>query len=211
MSSALRAFDPGREPAPPKKKRGRKLPNFLREPEAEHLLKVCRAQIASVSLCSSRRNAARRDEIIVCLGLFLGLRVSEICNLQIDHLDFSRGDCLVSQGKGAKDRYVPIKADLLPLFRAWAAGRAGNFLVTDRGEPMETITVYSRMVRLGKLAGLSRKLKPHTLRHTAAVRLIERGASIHEVRDFLGHSSIAITDVYLACNTDRLRAAVNRL
>ena len=272
-----------------KKRKGRKLPNFLRESEADKILAVCREQIDKTlelptiknttnaatgnwyqrqraiqayghvaplvrelnsqgltlqavadelnsrglrtrggalwgfsqvarvlerryGLCNSKLKAARADELIVHIGLFLGLRVSEIRNLSIEHLDLERRMCFVSQGKGSKDRYVPIPLGLVKLLRERIGDRKnGPLLMTRWGKRFPVITIQHRLCRLGKLAGLQRKLKPHTLRHSYAVRLIETGAGIHEVRDLLGHSDLSQTSIYLTCSPERLQAAADRL
>ena len=214
------ADGPTCDEAPAKKKReSQKLPNFLRLNEQAVLLAKCASEVALLPRTRSKKRlttgkrirAAKRDELIVHLGIRLGLRVSEIINLEIEHLDFAGGMALVYQGKGSRDRMIPIADDLSDRLQAWIGERtSGPVLLNDRGTKMSDVTILDRMRRLGKLAGIARHLKPHTLRHTAAVRMVETGAAINEVKEFLGHSSIATTDVYLHTVPERLRAAVNR-
>ncbi len=206
----LHLFDES-APPPKQKRHGRRLPNFLRESETEHLCKVALEQIDKAT-CPSKVRAAQVDQIIVVLGFFMGLRVSEISGLKIEHVDLDAKRCLVFQGKGAKDRYVPIPGRILGLLRAFIGERKEGLVITTRRDKrFRNETIEWRTARLGRLAGFAKKLKPHTARHTYAVRLLEKGASIHEIRDLLGHSSVAVSDVYLACSTDRLQAAVDRL
>lgn len=199
--------------APPAKRTPVKLPNFLSDGETEKLIETCRVlRQAAEHQAQSKRDAAARDELCVHLGLFAGLRVGEMCSLEIKRIDLAAGQLLVFQGKGAKDRYVPVSAKLAEVLRAAIGVSTDGLLMrTARGEALTVDTAEWRIERLGKLAGFGRKLKPHTLRHTFAVRLVNTGTPIHEVRDLLGHSSIAVTDVYLRCTTQRLRAAVDRL
>lgn len=193
------------------KKRRRKLPNFLRAQEQTLLLEFCRAQIVA-NLCPSKRDAALRDEVIVHLGLFCGLRVAEICALNVEHVDLAGATLFVCEGKGDKDRYVPIPARILPLLKNWVGARtSGAFLAATHNERLSPVTVRHRMERLGRLCGLTKKLKPHTLRHTAAVRLLEKGVDIETIREFLGHANLATTAHYLHCTAERLRAAVDLL
>ena len=206
----LRLFDSD-QPTSPKKKRSRRLPNFLRDEQANRLLSHCRIEIDAAT-CPSKVRAAHRDEIIVHLGLFLGLRVSEMIHLDVTHLDLAGGTCFVCQGKGDKDRYIPIPARFIDTFRAWVAGRtSGLLLQTSKGDALSIETIEWRMRRLGKIAGLERKLKPHTLRHSAAVRLLETGADVEVIREFLGHTNLATTAVYLHCTAERLRKAVDKM
>lgn len=197
----------------PKPRKPKKLPNFLSDLETEKLLETCAVlRQAAAHQAQSKRDAAARDELIVSLGLFAGLRVSEICNLDVLHIDLAAAQLLVFQGKGSRDRYLPINSKLIAVLQPAIGVRTdGPLMTTARGLPLTVETVEWRIKRLGKLAGFGRKLKPHTLRHTFATRLVNSGTPIHEVRDLLGHSSIAVTDVYLRCTTQRLRAAVDRL
>ncbi len=212
MTEPLKLFDESKpNPRQPKRRKAKKLPNFLRETELFHLLDICGVLIDAAKSPSARL-AAQRDRLIVHLGIYMGLRVSEISNLEIEHVDLGGRRCLVCQGKGSKDRYVPIHPKVAELLRAWINGRkAGHVLLTNRRRPMSTITVEYRMSRLGRLAGFGAKLKPHTLRHTGAVHLLESGADIHKVKEFLGHENIAVTNVYLHCTIEGLRDAVDRM
>ncbi len=205
----LRLFDEF-EPAQPKKRQGRRLPNFLRESETEHLCKVALDQIGKAT-CPSKVRAAKVDQIVVGLAFFMGLRISEISGLLIEQIDLPARRCLICQGKGGKDRYVPIPGRILGLLRSWVDQRTGLLISTRRGQRFCTETLEWRMARLGRLAGFTKKLKPHCGRHTFAIRLLEKGAGIHEVRDLLGHAGIGSTDVYLSCCPTRLQAAVDRL
>ena len=97
------------------------------------------------------------------LGLYLGLRISEILNLRVEELDLERGMCQVRCGKGDKDRAVPIPAKLLPELRAWCAGREGLLFASPRrsGRPICARTVQ-KMIRSAALrAGIFRKVTPH--------------------------------------------------
>ncbi len=202
----------GDEPPPaPKRRKGKKLPNFLIESESQHLLETCRVLVNGAK-STPLRVRALRDQLIVHLGIYMGLRVSEISNLKIEHVDLVSRRCLVFQGKGGKDRYVPIHVKVADLLITWMGDkRIGHVLLTNRKQPMAPVTIAYRMARLGRLAGFGAKLKPHTLRHTAAVRMLESGAGIHHVREFLGHENIAVTNVYLNGTVEGLRDAVDRM
>lgn len=192
----------------------RRLPNFLRQAEADALLAAAAgARLTAAS--PSKRRAAHLDEILLQTGLLLGLRVSELCKLDVQDLDLAARTAMVRAGKGDKDRCVPVPARLVALLEEWQ-GRgkkraAGPVFASPRGGRLASRTVQLRLAALGKRAGLPRRLKPHTLRHTFATRLLERGASIREVQELLGHSSVATTEVYTHTVPDRLRGAVDRL
>lgn len=186
--------------------RRRRLPNFLREPEMLTLLQVSQQMIDLSQTSSPRRHKRQRNHLALLLGLFLGLRVSEICKLKIEDLDLDKATCFVHQGKGDRDRIVPIPARIVEPLRAWIAGRTEGVLL---GLTIRTAQVA--IEQLGRKANLPRRLKPHTLRHTFATRLLEKGASIREVQELLGHASVATTEIYTHTAPDRLRSAVERL
>ena len=201
----------------PKRRRGRRLPNFLRVAEIEQLLAAAAAAVTAAHSPGKRR-AAQRDLCMVQTGLLLGLRVSELCKLQIENIDADGGFIAIVAGKGDKDRTLPLPARLVPILREWIATHRGGaragwlFPATAAGtRRMSPRTFQTRLATLGKAAGITKRCKPHGLRHTFATRLLESGAAIHEVSELMGHSSISTTQVYLHTVPERLRGAVDRL
>jgi integrase/recombinase XerD len=183
--------------------RRRRLPTFFRAKEAEALLGAAKSQ---------------RDRLIVLVGLYLGLRVSEMTKLRVEDVDLVERLAFVRQGKGDKDRYVPIPAGLVAPLRAWMGARQEGWLFPSRqgGGRLASRTVQLLIKRLAAAAGiagatLARKCTPHKLRHSYATRLLEAGATIREVQELLGHSSVATTEIYTHVNPGRLRGAVDRL
>lgn len=179
----------------------RRLPRSLPEAEARALLNA-----ASKS----------RDRLIVSCGLFLGLRVSEITRLEVPDLDLEAGVLLVREGKGGKDRSIPIPPSLVAELRNYLAGRGtGPVFPSPYGGALTTRAVQLLLKRLAVKAGIPdaekpRRIHPHRLRHSFAVRCLRSGADIIEVRDLLGHSSVSTTQIYLCSAPDRLRSAVDR-
>ena len=107
---------------------------------------------------------------------------------------------------------MPIPARLVEPLRVWIGARAaGPVFASPRGGKLSERTVQKRLRALGLKAELPRRLKPHTLRHTYATRLLERGANIREVQELLGHASVATTEIYTHVSADRLRKAVEAL
>lgn len=153
-----------------------------------------------------------RDGVAVRLTYLCGLRVSEVAALRVEHVDLDTGVLLVAQGKGAKDRYVPIPTKLRPPLGEWIGQRRGwVFPGRFPGRHVSARTLREAVDRLAREAGLSRHVSPHMLRHTYAVTLLRTGADIYEVKELLGHSSIQTTAVYLSVTADRLARAVDRL
>lgn len=195
----------------PKQRIGRKLPVFLRWEKAMELIAVARGEIAS-SRWQAKRQAAEIDLIILHLGLYLGFRVAEMCNILVKHFDFEARQAFVKEGKGKVDRFVPIAAAAFPVLAEWAQRRPPDdlFLRGPRGDPLYGRMVHWRMNRLGAKVGLPR-LHPHVLRHSAATRLVELGMHIRKIQKFLGHADIKVTARYLDCTTSDLREEVDRM
>ena len=181
----------------------RRLPTFLRPTELDRLLAAAEKP---------------RDRLILSIGLYLGLRVSEITKLRIEQVDLERACVFVSLGKGQKDRYVPIPAKLLPQLTEWIGEKKeGVLLPSPRGGgPLSTRMVQRMIKRVAAKAGIvdagkPRAVSPHKLRHEFASRLMRTVADLMTIKDLLGHSSIATTQIYLHTDPDRLRDAVERL
>ncbi len=130
-----------------------------------------------------------------------GLRVGEVCRLQVGDIDSRRMLILVRQGKGRKDRYVMLSKRLLEVLRDyWRAARpAGSYMFPGSGRSGHIVrsTVQRAAKRAAKKAGISKLVTPTVLRHCFATHLLEAGADIREIQLLLGHSSIQTTSRYL--------------
>ncbi len=182
----------------------RKLPTFLKEQEPERMIES--------TTCD-------RDRVLGLVLLFCGLRAAELCALKVPDLDFDRRQLWVRQGKGCKDRLLPMPRKLCAPLAAWVGARTEGYVFPSRegGGAMTTRTLQLMVKRWAAAAGLARAgepraVTPHKFRHAYLSRLLEGGATIHEVQRLAGHANIATTSIYLHCMTDdRLRAAVDRL
>lgn len=158
-----------------------------------------------------------RDLSILRLLYSTGLRVSEIVHLDRKHINLKRNEFMVI-GKGRKPRLVFISEDACTILTAYLKKRTDSFeplfinyqraktTITD-GESRR-LTAYSiqNMVRkYAMLAGITKKVTPHTLRHSFATNLLRNGADIRAVQEMLGHASITTTQVYTHVTNERLR------
>lgn len=191
-------------PAKPKRKRKpRRLPRPLHEAEAVALLKAA---------------SSERDRLVLLTGMLCGLRVSEITGLEVPDLDLDAGQLLVREGKGQKDRTVPIPTRLVAPLRQWIGSRTlGYVFASPRGGGRLTTRALQKMIkRVAVQAGLpeaetARRFHMHRLRHTYGTNLHESGASLLEIRDLLGHASVSTAQIYTLASARRLRSAAERM
>lgn len=168
-----------------------------------------------------QRAVALRDLAVLELLYSSGLRVSELVALDRSGLDHGQRTVRVT-GKGAKERIVPVGVPALDAIARWeregrpllaekGAGRAGQALFLGvRGGRLGDRAVRTLLDRHAAHAGIPRHISPHTLRHSAATHLVEGGADLRSVQDFLGHSSLATTQIYTHVSAERLRRTVDQ-
>jgi integrase/recombinase XerC len=156
-----------------------------------------------------------RDVAIVELLYATGARVSEVCGLDLEDLDFHRNTIRVL-GKGNKERMIPMGAPAVKALSTYI-NDARTQLVNDksaralflgaRGKRIDQRAVRTIVYEaLSALEGVER-MGPHALRHSAATHLLEGGADLRTVQEILGHSSLATTQIYTHVSTERLRQA----
>jgi len=155
----------------------------------------------------------------------LGLRLQEALNLQVGDIDSARMVVHVHRGKGAKDRYIPLpQRTLTVLRRYWATHRHPVWLfpATGRGqeqassaaEPMARSSVHGAMKRVVRDLAIKKKVTIHTLRHSYATHLLEAGVNLRLIQQYLGHSSLQATMIYLhltSLGQEQARATINTL
>jgi site-specific recombinase XerD len=184
----------------PYAKRPKRLPIVLSADEVQRLL-AC-VQFLKARLALTTAYAA-------------GLRISEATHLKVADLDSSRMMIRVQQGKGAKDRYVPLSRRLLEELRAyWRLGRPADWLFPgyrDRRQPIHSGSVQRVCQRAAKAAGINKHVTPHTLRHSFATHLLEAGVDLPAIQRLMGHKDVRTTMIYLHVRQERLRAITSPL
>ena len=199
--------DPGASLGSPRSHRT--LPPVLRADEAEALIR------AATELADDGSPVGLRDVAMLELLYATGIRVGELCGLDVDDLD--RGRNLVRVlGKGRKERTVPFGAPAAHALDAWlvrgrpalvAEGAGGALFLGARGRRIDQRAVRTLVhKRIADVPGAP-DIGPHGLRHTAATHLLEGGADLRAVQELLGHASMATTQLYTHVTTDRLRRA----
>lgn len=198
-------------PKPAKKSKRKKLPTCLRAPEISALLGAAQVE-QDKARTPAKRRAAERDRLALDVAVTMGPRVAELCKLRIEDVDLEGAQAQIVEGKGGKDRMVRIPGRLVEVLRNWIGDRRSGFLFPGPGgKRMATRTFRLNLKQLAELAGIARRVHPHCLRHTAATRMLENGATLSEVQHQLGHSSITITAIYLHCDTSRLKGFMDKM
>ncbi len=160
---------------------------------------LSRAELAR--LFAAARSEKSRTFLRVAYGT--GLRLSEMCHLRVEHID-SHADrmCIrVEQGKGAKDRYVPLAPDVLETLRTWwRLTRPAGWLFAacgDRAQPMQVQSAQRWYRACCAHAGITKRGGIHSLRHSYATHLLEAGYDLYSLQQWLGHRHVSTTTRYL--------------
>jgi integrase/recombinase XerD len=146
-----------------------------------------------------------------------GLRVSEVAHLKVSDIDSERMTLRVEQGKGQRDRYVMLSPQLLELLRDWWRAARPQVWLFPGQNPINPMTPrqLNRAVTAAKdLAGIAKRVSPHTLRHSFATHLLEQGVDIRVIQVLLGHAKLETTALYtrVAVNTVRdIKSPLERL
>lgn len=156
-----------------------------------------------------------RDRAILELMYSSGLRVSEVCTVQICDVG---DDCVRVFGKGSKERLIPVgKCALeaidhyLMYYRCLTESEECQTLfVSKRGRPLDRTFIWRMIKHYGKLAGITKNISPHTLRHSFATHLLDNGAELRIIQEMLGHSDIKSTDRYTHISQQHMRDAFEK-
>jgi integrase/recombinase XerD len=143
-----------------------------------------------------------------------GLRVSEVASLKISDIDSKRMMLRVEQGKGRKDRHAMLSPVLLELLRDWwriARPTAGLFPGRDPLQPMSTRQLNRACHAAAQMAEITKRVSPHTLRHSFATHLLEQNTDIRVIQVLLGHSKLDTTALYTHIATNTIRAVMSPL
>ena len=184
-------------------RRWKRLPKALTNAEIEKLLEP-ESPETPPNLC---------DQAVVELAYASGLRLAELRNLRLEQLHLDAGFLNVI-GKGNKERVVPVGQKAVEaLNRYIAAARPtlvtprspASVFLTKRGTPFAAVTLWLRIKRRARRAGVTRNVTPHMLRHSFATHLLEHGADLRVIQELLGHASISTTEVYTHVTGNRMR------
>lgn len=187
----------GRVLAIPPKRCARNLVTFLTEQEVEALLAA-----------PDRTGwTGRRDHALLLLAVQTGLRVSELIGLRCSDVHLGTGAHVSCLGKGRKERITPLIRGTVAVLRVWLAERAGGpaepLFPTSTGAPLSRDAVERRLAKYAASAAAvcpslrAKRISPHVLRHTAAMRLLQAGVDTSVIALWLGHEHVDTTQIYL--------------
>lgn len=187
----------------------RRLPHFLSSDELDRLLRAP----------SAKTPQGLRDRAILETMYSAGLRVSELVGMNDADVDFATG-VLTIRGKGKRERLAPLGSYAQQAVRAWLSARKLDpqgppaprvpTFTNKFGRRLTTRSVARMLEKHLKQTGLDQRTTPHTLRHSFATHLLDRGADIRSVQELLGHKSLTTTQIYTHVSTAGLRAAYER-
>ena len=182
---------------------GRPLPKSLSEADVDALLAA-----PDLSEAIGQRDKAMLEVLYAC-----GLRVTELISLTLEQVNLRQGVLRV-MGKGSKERLVPMGEEAIVWIERYMrgardellAGRPSDVLFpSQRGEQMTRQTFWHRIKHQAMVAGISKSLSPHTLRHAFATHLLNHGADLRVVQMLLGHSDLSTTQIYTHVARARLQ------
>jgi integrase/recombinase XerD len=188
--------------------RWRTLPDTLSVGEVESMLTAPPLEAA----------LAWRDRALLELAYGAGLRVSELCGLELTSLLLEDGLVRVL-GKGGKERLVPIGRGTIGAVSVYLGvlrptldrgGSRGRVLLNARGEPLSRVGAWGVVKRCAERAGITKRVTPHTLRHSFATHLLEGGADLRAVQEMLGHADLSTTQIYTHVDREYLRSVHKR-
>lgn len=188
----------------------KKLPKFLSEKEVGSLLEISPETLLDY-----------RDKALLEVLYSTGIRVTELVNLDIDDVDFIGGIIKV-KGKGSKERLVPIGDKALVSIREYLEERSKNGIPTNKSGKKSALFLNKNKSRISArsvrrimnkhILRTSRKkdISPHSLRHSFATHMLNRGANLRVVQELLGHKSLSTTQIYTHISTKKLKSEYDK-
>ena len=181
----------------------KRLPVFIKEDEIKRLADTLETSAEDWKTLNAR--------MLVALFYNTGIRLTELINLKQSQIDFSKSQIKIL-GKGNKERIIPVSRETITILREYLSLRKKQFsdsedslLITEKGKKMYPKYAYLLVKKsLAEISTLDKK-SPHVLRHSFATHLMNNGADLNAVKELLGHSSLAATQVYTHTTIEKLK------
>ena len=177
----------------------KKLPSVLTEKEIENLM----------SAATGKDFISLRDRTILELIYSTGIRVSELVNMDVSDIDFVNEEIKVL-GKGGKERIIPAGSVALNILHCYLKelkkiDTSGILFINKNKKRLTQRFVELMIKKYAKVAGIEKRVTPHTLRHSFATHLLDRGADLRSVQELLGHSNLSTTQIYTHLSIQKLK------
>jgi integrase/recombinase XerD len=192
------------------------LPDAIPFPKHHKRLPTVLSQEEVARLIDSTGNLMHRAMVMTLYAT--GVRRAELCRLKVADIDSGRMVLHIQQGKGGRDRDVPLSLRLLETLREyWRWMKPKTYLFPGMENnwradvPVTTKVAWTAVTEAAKAAGITRRVSPHTLRHSFATHLLEAGADLRTIQLLLGHAKLADTTVYLHLSRRHLQAVASPL
>jgi len=186
----------------------RKLPQILSRRDVQLLLEAP----------DTTHPRGQRDSAALELLYASGLRSSELCGLKVSELRLNLG-VVCPRGKGNKERVIPMGRPAIAALEQYLGdgrlallkGKASSYVfIGNKAKPLSRMGLYKFLQRYAVVAGISKDISPHMLRHAFATHLLQGGADLRSVQEMLGHADLATTEIYTHVDSSGLQKTVNR-
>jgi len=183
----------------------KELPAYVKENEMKQLL---------TEMTFEQNFSGLRDQLILEILYATGIRLNELIHIKDTDLDLINGTIKVL-GKRNKERIIPLHKDIILLIKSFQEVKKESFnepylLLTDKGQIMYPKFVYRKVNDyLGQITS-SQKRSPHVLRHTFATHMLNNGADLNTIKEFLGHANLSATEVYTHNSIEKLKNVYNQ-
>ncbi|MEO5947100.1 MAG: tyrosine-type recombinase/integrase [Chitinophagaceae bacterium] len=182
---------------------GKRLPVFVKESETKNLVELLNNTNEDWKTLNAK--------MLISIFYATGMRLSELINLKEDQVDFSRSQIKVL-GKGSKERVIPVGQNIADMIKEYQQLKRKEFeksenvlLVTEKGKKIYPKYAYLLVNKYLTQASTLEKKSPHVLRHTFATHLMNNGADLNAVKELLGHTSLASTQIYTHNTIEKLK------
>jgi len=182
-------------------KRPHKVPDYLMNDEVTVILKNCRNL---------------KERLVIKLLVYTGIRVSELCSIRIPDIDLNSKTLKIRNGKGDKDRLVVFSEKVVPDLKLYLMDvrekkpKSDFLFPTSKSKKISPVTIERLVRMIVKRSGITKKVTPHTFRHTFATSLLRNGADLRIIQVLLGHSSISTTQIYTHVDDRALRTGYEK-
>ena len=186
-------------------KREKKLPTFL---SVEEVL-----QFLNAPLKEEDKLISLRDYTILMLLYVSGIRVSELVDLEQEDVDLLWSRMEIKKGKGMRGRFTPINHKTSQAIKNYLIERKSKekrIFLSKNGKPLSVRDIQRIVDKYIQKVGIQKKISPHSLRHSFATHLLDRGADLKDVQELLGHRSIATTQIYTHISTAKMKQEYNK-